>query len=57
MTKTELVQKIGEEVCEGCGPGCDCGIELEFCYRIENAVSILDEYLKSQGVSKITRRK
>ena len=41
--KIELVQKIGEEVCEGCEYS-DCGIEPPDCSRIINAIKLLDEY-------------
>jgi len=46
MTKVELVQKIGNEVCEGCGPDRDCGEELDECWRIANAVDVLITFLK-----------
>ena len=45
MDKIELVQKIGNEVCEDCGPDSDCGITPSDCYCIENALALLDEYL------------
>jgi len=46
MTKVELVQKIGNEVCEGCGPDRDCGEELDECGRIAYAVDVLNAFLK-----------
>ena len=55
MNKIELVQKIGDEVCEGCGSdvGCDsdadCGIEPSKCGRIEEALRILDDFLSNQA--------
>ena len=48
MTKLELVQKIGDEVCEGCGRGADCGEEPMECMRIENALQLLDDYLNEK---------
>lgn len=43
MDKIEKVQAIGNEICEGCGPDRDCGEELEDCFRIKNALTILDK--------------
>ena len=45
MDKVELVQKIGNEVCEGCNSDADCGIDPAECSRIENAVNLLDKYV------------
>jgi len=45
MDKIELVQSIGDLICEGCGPDADCGINPSECSRIKNAVELLDEYL------------
>lgn len=45
MNKIELVQKIGDQVCEECGPDADCGIDPNECFRIIDAVGILDKYL------------
>ena len=39
----ELVQKIGHEICEDCNEDRDCGLELEECSRIDNAVGYLFE--------------
>ena len=44
MDAIEVVQKIGDEVCEGCGPDRDCGIEYDKCSRIDAALFILEEY-------------
>ncbi len=44
MTKIELVQGIGNHVCEDCGPNADCGEEPEECYRIISAIALLDGY-------------
>ena len=46
MNKIELVQKIGDEVCEGCNPNADCGEDPNECFRIQNAIRILDKYNK-----------
>ena len=43
--KIELVQKIGNEICEGCGPNRDCELEYSDCFRIANAIKHLDDYL------------
>jgi len=48
MNKIELVQKIGNEICEGCEPHADCGIEPSDCDRITNAVNLLDEFLEEK---------
>ena len=47
--KLELIQYIGNEICEGCGPDRDCGLEYEDCGRIYNALDALDELL-DEGV-------
>ena len=46
MNKIELVQTIGSEVCEGCGPDEDCGINPSECSRVQNAVTSLDKYVE-----------
>lgn len=46
MEDVEKVQKIGNEICEGCGPDRDCGLHIEECLRIDNALEILNEGLK-----------
>uniref|UniRef100_A0A6M3LNV4 Uncharacterized protein n=1 Tax=viral metagenome TaxID=1070528 RepID=A0A6M3LNV4_9ZZZZ len=50
MDKIELVQQIGNEVCENCGSGFDCGIDLLNCIRIDNAVEMIDAYLEQEAV-------
>ena len=45
MNKIELVQQIGNEVCEGCSPSPDCGLAPQDCYRIQNAIEWLDKYV------------
>lgn len=40
----ELVQKIGYEICEECGPHRDCELEYAECSRITNALALLKEY-------------
>lgn len=46
MDKIKLVQEIGEEVCEGCGPDADCGEYPPECGRIINAIRLTDEYIE-----------
>ena len=46
--KIELIQQIGNEVCEGCGPDRDCGMDIEDCDRIENALNLLTNYIIEQ---------
>ena len=49
MDKLELVQKIGNEVCEDCGFS-DCGEEPAECARIVNALNLIDVYVfESEG--------
>ena len=43
MDKIEIVQAIGNLVCEGCGPDADCGIDPTKCDRIDEALGILME--------------
>ena len=43
--KIQLVQDIGNEICEGCGPDRDCGEDPEDCFRIADAINYLDEYI------------
>ena len=53
--KIELVQAIGNEVCEDCGPDADCGDEPEECGRIANALDLLNNYIFTsahEGASK-----
>ncbi len=42
--KIKLIQDIGKEICEDCGPGRDCDIEIEDCIRISNALIMLDSF-------------
>jgi len=46
MEKTELVQFIGNEVCEGCGPDRDCELDLDGCDRILTAIEALNVWLE-----------
>lgn len=39
-----IVQKIGNEICDGCGPHRDCGLRWDECCRISNALDILSKY-------------
>ena len=48
MDKIKLVQEIGNEVCEGCGPDADCGEVPSECSRIKNALAMLDKYISEQ---------
>ncbi len=48
MTKIELLQAIGNEVCEGCGSDADCGELVTTCVRIQRAWSTLNEWLDIQ---------
>ena len=49
MNKIELVQKIGDTVCEGCGPDVDCGLDpATGCDRINCAIVLLNEYMVEQ---------
>lgn len=49
MDKLKLVQDIGNEICDGCGPDADCDIDCgenpEECSRVLNAIEILNESL------------
>ncbi len=47
MDKIQLVQDVGNEVCEGCGPDADCGEDPAECPRILDAVEMLDNELCS----------
>ena len=48
MDKIELVQIIGRDICEDCGPERDCGLEYEDCDRIAVALSVLEDYIDKQ---------
>ena len=48
MDEIYLVQLIGNEVCEGCGPDEDCGIEPKDCDRIQNAIVYLNDFVNTQ---------
>ena len=45
MDEIGLVQFIGNEVCEGCGPNRDCELDYDDCSRIENALEALQDYV------------
>lgn len=47
--KLDLVQQIGNEICEGCGEDRDCELEYEDCDRVLNAIALLDEYLQENS--------
>ncbi len=44
MNEEKLVQEIGNEVCEGCGPNADCGEDPNDCFRISTSIGLLDDY-------------
>ena len=44
--KIKIVQMIGTEVCEDCGPDRDCGLEIENCSRISSAIEALNGWLE-----------
>jgi len=46
-SKVKLVQEIGNEICEGCGPNADCGEDPVECFRVQNAVVMLDKYISN----------
>ena len=46
MEDLELVQFIGNEICERCGPNRDCGLEYDDCFRITNALNALETYVE-----------
>jgi hypothetical protein len=48
MDKVAFVQFIGNEVCEGCGPDADCGLDPNECTRIISAIVALDAILQVQ---------
>lgn len=48
MNEQELVQEIGNEVCEGCGPNAECGEDPNECPRIATAIGLLDDYINQQ---------
>ena len=45
MDKLKLVQNIGNEICEGCGPDADCGEDPKECFRIQSAIRMLNKEL------------
>ena len=47
--RIELIQAIGNEICEGCGPDRDCGLKFDGCDRIFIALSILDGFLHKEN--------
>ena len=48
MNEQELVIAIGNEICEGCGPGADCGEDPDECVRVATAIGLLGDYHASQ---------
>jgi len=57
IDKIELVQKIGNEVCEDCGLDSDCGITPSDCDRVKNASVLLDEYLSNKYIEPTTKKR
>jgi hypothetical protein len=51
--KLQLIQYIGNNVCEGCGPDSDCGMAPGECDRVEDTIDYLDRYLKEHGTDKL----
>lgn len=51
MNVIELVQAIGDEVCEGCSDDADCGENPEGCDRIKSAVAMVDSYINDETKS------
>lgn len=47
MEKQQVIRLIGNEICEGCGEGRDCGLEYDDCERMYQAEVYLDEYIRS----------
>jgi len=47
MDTIKIVCQIGNEICEGCGPDRDCGLEYQDCDRIDSALEILEKYENS----------
>ncbi len=45
MPELEVVCRIGNEICEGCGPDRDCGLEYNECDRIDSALDILAKFI------------
>jgi len=43
--KLKAIQRIGDEICEGCNQNRDCGLEYDECSRIQSAMDILDGYI------------
>ena len=48
MKKQQVLILIGEEICDGCGEGRDCGLEYYDCARFHQAGVYLDEYVKGE---------
>jgi len=48
MKEIELIQYIGNEICEGCGPDRDCELEYEDCGRIANALDALNKFVEEE---------
>lgn len=47
MNEKELILEIANEVCEGCGPERDCGLEYSDCIRYLNALDAIHRYNQS----------
>jgi len=53
MTKIELVQRIGDMVCQDCVVNSDCGVEPKECEVITNACNLLDNYVMELKVDEL----
>ena len=47
MDEVEVVQKIGCEICEECGPNADCGLVPKECGRILGAIAELTKHIET----------
>ena len=41
----KLVQDIGNEVCDGCSTDRDCGEDPDDCFRIADAIEMLEAFI------------
>ena len=55
MTKIELVQRIGDMVCQDCVVNSDCGVEPKECEVITNACNLLDNYVMELKVDELIK--
>ena len=50
MNTIELMQNIGNEICDGCGPDRDCGLDVDECSRILSAIALFEKWVKDHLV-------